>query len=64
MDFLTRIRSHSHSHFKFSIMLAASVAVLSSFLLIGAGSPGLNTELISIGVDVQAGGCDAYYVGS
>ena len=62
MDFLTRIRSHSH--FKFSIMLAASVAVLSSFLLIGAGSPGLNTELISIGVDGQAGGGDAYYVGS
>ena len=46
----------SHSHFKFSIMLAASVAVLSSFLLIGAGgTPGLNAELISIGVDGQAG---------
>lgn len=51
----------SHSHFKFSIMLAAGVAVLSSFLLIGAGQPGLYTELISIGVDGQAGSGDAFY---
>ena len=30
----------SHSHFKFSIMLAAAAADISSFLLIGAGTPG------------------------
>ena len=54
----------SHTHFKFSIMLTASVAVLSSFLLIGAGTPGLNTELISIGIDGKAGSGSSYYVGS
>ena len=54
----------SHTHFKFSIMLAASAAILSSFLLIGAGGSGPTTELISIGVDGQAGSGDAYYVGS
>ncbi len=54
----------SHSHFKFSIMLAAFAAILSSFLLIGAGTPGSNAELISIGIDGQAGSGDSYYVGS
>ena len=54
----------SHSHFRLSIMLTASAAVLSSFLLIGAGTSGLNTELISIGVDGQSGSGDGFYVGS
>lgn len=54
----------SHSHFKLSVMLATAIAVLSSFLLIGASSPSWYTELISIGIDGKAGSGDSFYVGS
>ena len=54
----------AHTHFKISMLVAAGVAVLSSFILIGAGTPGLYTELISISTDGNAGGGDSYYVGS
>ncbi len=59
-----KLFSNTVSHFRISIIFATATVVLSTLLLLGATSSTLTTELISIGIDGQAGSGESYYVGS
>ncbi len=57
------LASHFRLKGKLRVFLLLTVFAFGAFFLIGAQSPGVDAELISIGLDGQAGGGD-FYVGS